>query len=1031
MYPNGVFAAMRTTINPQLHNGEVFMKTFKRILAAVLSVCAIASCFVFTAVSASDDYAQQLRDKGFPESYIPMLCKLHDVHPNWTFECDNITGMNSTYTWSYVQTQEQSDQRNLIWYSYGDSKTVYRKNGTRVESGSWYRASNSCIAYFMDPRNFLDEDNIFQFEKLSYSSYMTVDVVETVLKGTFMANTVIPDSGNTLTYAQYFVQVGKELNISPVQIASRIKQEQGTGKSALISGTCGDTLWSYYSNGTNGAPSSGYTKASLTQYNGYYNYFNIGATGTGYFNIYLTGMQEAKTGGWTTRKAAIRGGASKLAEKYINDYQHTSYYQKFNVHPSSSRNFWGQYMQNVSAAWSESRTVQIAYRDSDLLDLPFSFAIPVYSGMPSSFSDPGGLFDAKDSETWQNTIDVPSGGGASNAPVYVETSANVANTSSITVSGWSVHSDGVTAYQYSIDDGSFVTMTGSYRADVASATSKYTNCTTLNAFSNTIDISGLASGNHNIAIRAKTKNNDYYLVAVITLKVTAPSYVVELDIPDGVGGTNMVSTYTDKVIKKGTVSYTLKGWSVHEHGVSQFQYNLDGGEWKALTGKYRADVAAANPDYTECSELNAFEDTVDLGDLSIGSHTLTIRGVTKTNGNYTIASIKLDVATPSFLSAFDVPSATISEKTVLEVSDTVKITELGQTYFVKGWSVHDDGIKGYEYSVDGGKWTALDSTYRSDVANGSSSFTNCTEINAFTGNIPLNGLSAGTHKIVFRASTKEDYYYTFCNMTLTITPAKYDSSIDTFSKTGTDEIVNASGSVTKNADPSVETYFNLKGWALSEEGVSSYQYSIDGGSWVNMTSRFRQDVANAMTGYTNCTDINSFDENIPVGSLSAGNHTVKLRMTTKLNNYYEFANITLTVENSSYTIITVVSGEAKLDKTAKQLVNVAVGTSVENLKTQLNHGTVTDADGNEITSGKLASGYKLVGYNDSEVMEEYVIIVTGDTDGDGVSSIKDILTADAFAKGKNNKGYLRAADTNNDGAISADEYSALVSLIKG
>lgn len=1012
------------------------MRAFKRILAAVLSVCTIASCFVFTAVSASDDYAQQLKNKGFPDSYIPMLCKLHDVHPNWTFECDNITGMNSTYTWSYVQTQEQAAsndyQRNLIWYTYGDSNSVYRRNSQKVESGSWYRASNSCIAYFMDPRNFLDEDNIFQFEKLSYSSVMTVEVVEAVLKGTFMSNTVIPDSGNTLTYAQYFVQVGKELNISPVQIASRLKQEQGSGKSALISGTCGDTLWSYYSNKTNGAPSSGYTKASLTQYNGYYNYFNIGATGTGYFNIYLTGMQEAKSGGWTTRKAAIYGGASKLAEKYINDYQHTSYYQKFNVHPSSSRNFWGQYMQNVSAAWSESRTVQIAYRDSDLLDLPFSFAIPVYSGMPSTFSDPGGLFAAKDSEKWQNTIDVPTGGGATKAPVYVSASANVSSTSSVTISGWSVHSDGVSVYQYSIDDGDFVTMNGKYRSDVASATSSYTNCTTLNSFENTVDISGLASGKHNIAVRAKTKKNDYYLVAAITLDITAPSYVVELDIPDGEGGKNIVSTFTDKVLKKGTVSYKLKGWSVHENGVSQFQYSLDGGEWKTIAGTYRADVAAANPDYTECTELNAFEDTLELGDLSLGDHTVTIRGLTKTGGNYTIASIKLNVTTPGFLSAFDSPSVTVTENKVLEASDTVKITELGQTYFVKGWSVHDDGIAGYEYAVDGGNWVSLDATYRSDVANASTSYTDCTDLNAFSGYIPLNGLSAGDHKLVFRGLTKDDYYYTICNMTLTVTPAKYDSSLDTFSKTATDKLLTASGSVTKNPDPAVETYFNIRGWALSEEGVSGYQYSIDGGRWISMTSRFRQDVANAMTGYTNCADVNAFDEDIPVGTLVAGDHTIKLRMTTKLNNYYEFANVTLTIENASYTVITVVSGEAKLDKTEKQLINVALGTSAEELKAQLNHGTIEDASGNTITNGKLASGYKLIGYNDSEVMEEYIIIVTGDVNGDGISDVKDLLTADALARGKySGNGYLRAADTDNDGTLSADEYSTIVSLIKG
>ncbi len=1009
------------------------MKTFKKILACALAVCTIMSCFVFTASSASSEYEKHLKSLGFPDSYIPLLSKLHDVHPNWVFECDNITAMKSTYTWSYVQTQEQAAgndyQRNLIDKAYGNKYPVYARNQQAVESGSWLRASNSCIAYFSDPRNFLNEDNVFQFEKLSYSSIMSESVVEAVLQGSFMAHAVIPDSGNSQTYAQFFVQLGKELNISPVQIASRVRQEQGTGTSPLISGKCGDTLWSYYSNKTNGAPSSGYSESSLKQYNGYYNYFNIGATGTGKFNIYLTGMQEAKTGGWTTRKAALRGGATKIAEKYINDYQHTIYYQKFNVHPSSSRNFWGQYMQNVSAAWSESRKVQEAYRNTDLLDLPFTFAIPVYSGMPSSYSDPGGFFAGKDSEKWQNTIDVPTSGGATKAPVNISTSINTASSSTLTVSGWSVHTDGVAAYQYSVDGNAFSALNGKYRADVASATSSYTNCTTLNAFEGSIDIAELATGAHNIAIRAKTKKNDYYLVSVITLNVTAPSYVVELDVPDGEGGKNIVSTFTDNVLKRGDVTYHVKGWSVHEYGISEFRYSLDNGNWTAIKGTYRADVAAANSSYTECTTLNAFEDDISLGDISIGSHTLRIGGLTKKGANYVIAKITLNVTTPSFTTAFDSPSETVAKNTVFSLEDFRKVAYVGQTYKLKGWSVHDDGIAGYQYNIDGGAWKTLTASYRADVAAAQPSYTNCTDINAFEEDIPLNGLSVGDHNITIRGLTKQNYYYTIANMKLTINPNSYAATLDSLSKTGNNEVITATDSVTKNSDSDIETYYQVRGWALCDEGVTGYQYSIDGGAWTALEGKFRSDVSIAMPNYTNCTTVNAFDEGIPVGSLSAGNHTIKLRMETKFQTYYDFATITLNVKEPTYKVIKVTSGTATLDKTEKDIVNIKAGTTVETLKAQLSHGTVTDAAGNVVTSGKLASGYKVIGYEGETVRETYTVIVTGDVDGDGMLTIKDILVADALSIGKG-KGYFRAADIDNDGTLSPEECSAFTARMR-
>ncbi len=368
------------------------MKRVVSFLMAFVLTMSLALAYLPVLPSIADaSYEQSLRNAGFPESYISRLSKLHDQHPTWQFKPVLISQMKSAYTWDYIINQEMEPERNLIYHTYPSND--YATSDTLLESGLWRQASKSTIEFFMDPRNFLDERNIFMFETLrSADAVYTLNDIQYAVSGTFMSNTKLE---NGKTYAQNFYDIGKATGVSALHLATRVKQEQGTsGTSPLISGKCGDTLWQYYQAGSNGAPSSGYNESGLKSYNGYYNYFNIGASGTGYFNIYLSGMKESKEGNWTTRYAAIQGGAQKIYNKYISDYQHTLYFQKFNVHPSSGRNFWGQYMQNVSAAYSEGRSIQKTYADNGLLDSAFTFEIPVYSGMPTACPDPGSSFEA-------------------------------------------------------------------------------------------------------------------------------------------------------------------------------------------------------------------------------------------------------------------------------------------------------------------------------------------------------------------------------------------------------------------------------------------------------------------------------------------------------------------------------------------------------------------------------------------------------------------------------------------------------------
>ncbi len=383
------------------------MNIFKRILLTSLGLSLLCAGLAFptSAAQTTDPYTQSLLDKGFPLSYAKKLTALHALHPAWEFEPLLVTDMKSQYTWEYVLAQETDNpKRNLI--NKGNSYVPYRHTtNTELYDSGWYQASYEAVSYFMDPENWLNEKDIFMFQNLCYSDAITPAIVESALAGTFMANATLYDD---VTYAAYLVEVGKALNVDPLHLAARLRQEQGAnGNSALVKGNCGDKLWYYYENAVqteNGkqvlAPATGYTEQSLKQYNGLYNYFNIGAAGTGYFAIYLGAMKEAQkgtaemaeewggSGAWDTPAKAIYGGAYKLTNKYVGDYQNTLYLQKFNVDPRSSRNFWGQYMQNVGASVSEARTIFNSLYSSDCLELPYHFLIPVFQGKPDTNPDP-------------------------------------------------------------------------------------------------------------------------------------------------------------------------------------------------------------------------------------------------------------------------------------------------------------------------------------------------------------------------------------------------------------------------------------------------------------------------------------------------------------------------------------------------------------------------------------------------------------------------------------------------------------------
>ena len=176
-------------------------------------------------------YAVDTSDiNAFPGSYQSALRSLKSEHPNWTF-VPMKTGLDFN-----TSVSKEMGVKSLIQKTTSNASNGWVGEACPSESG-WYYATQPAVAYHMDPRNFLTETSIFQFEQLTFNaSYHTEEAVQTFLNGTFMKGKLADDSQGR-TYAQAFYEIGKNRKLSPIHLASRVYQEQGQGTSGLISGT--------------------------------------------------------------------------------------------------------------------------------------------------------------------------------------------------------------------------------------------------------------------------------------------------------------------------------------------------------------------------------------------------------------------------------------------------------------------------------------------------------------------------------------------------------------------------------------------------------------------------------------------------------------------------------------------------------------------------------------------------------------------------------------------------------------------------
>ena len=480
----------------------------------------------------AEAYFQELLAAGFPEDYAVALTELHLLHPNWTFVPLDITSQNTKHTWKYIIDQEtKTEDINLISTNSKYQAYWHETNRNEPEAG-YYQPSRSTVEYFMDPRNFLNETDIFQFYDLSGVESATLEAVEAVLDGTFMEDALLE---NGKTYAEYFYETGNEIGVNPIYLAVKVRQEQGVnGTSPIISGNCGTVLNGYYINQTEKTeggknvfpPADGYTSEDLMALNGYYNYYNIKASGVGVFEIYENAMLRAITGteamssawggspSWNARWKSIYGGAYFLKTSYIDRYQSTIYLQKFNVDARSGRTFWGQYMASIYGAMNESRSLYQSFASIGTVDSPCSFLIPVYAGMPEKACEDPARGTCSSTATaplkyhFDNTLITPRELIAENTAIY--TSYEIYPDSTMEIKGTFDHSYGVEYLEYRLDDGEWQRFSDEKKGTLSLSPNFSENT------SHILTIRGKAAYDHNVSTK---KCSSYFLCAVIYINV--------------------------------------------------------------------------------------------------------------------------------------------------------------------------------------------------------------------------------------------------------------------------------------------------------------------------------------------------------------------------------------------------------------------------------------------------------------------------------------------------------------------------------
>ncbi len=259
----------------------------------------------------SKDYVKvQYSAVSCPARYQYAVAALQAAHPNWSF-------------------------------TFVDTGMDYQTYLNTVAANAYVTASPAEINGYLDPLNSLTEDKVFAFLNIKNynAAYQSAGIAALWLNEAQVSKN---------TAAQYFTAAGNSLLLSPYYIATRAALESGYGTSTLSKGT-------------------------VSGYEGYYNFFGIGAADS---NPIIGGASYAKNRNWNSPLKAIVEGGNWIKDQYIDQGTITPYFFRYAALNGKS------YMTDIAAPSKDADIVRRAYVGSGTLDSALNFVIPVYQNMP-------------------------------------------------------------------------------------------------------------------------------------------------------------------------------------------------------------------------------------------------------------------------------------------------------------------------------------------------------------------------------------------------------------------------------------------------------------------------------------------------------------------------------------------------------------------------------------------------------------------------------------------------------------------------
>ena len=126
----------------------------------------------------------------FPDSYKTLLTAVKQVYPNYIFVADyiDLSFSDVVYNQTLKHRKLVSMEKNgdgISWRALGPENYNWQTGKWNPYSGNWTDASKEVIAYYVDPRNFLNVTNIYAFATQAYNTKQNEEMLSKIIKDSY------------------------------------------------------------------------------------------------------------------------------------------------------------------------------------------------------------------------------------------------------------------------------------------------------------------------------------------------------------------------------------------------------------------------------------------------------------------------------------------------------------------------------------------------------------------------------------------------------------------------------------------------------------------------------------------------------------------------------------------------------------------------------------------------------------------------------------------------------------------------------